>query len=40
VYRFLTMTPTLVFGLIVAATWRRHARAAAPQPVGTSVPPV
>jgi uncharacterized membrane protein YbhN (UPF0104 family) len=40
VYRFLSLTPTLVFGLIVAATWRRHARAAAPQPVGTSVPPV
>jgi uncharacterized protein (TIRG00374 family) len=24
VYRFLTMAPTLVCGLITAATWRRH----------------
>lgn len=24
VYRFLTMAPTLVYGLIAAATWRRH----------------
>jgi uncharacterized protein (TIRG00374 family) len=35
VFRFLTMVPTLVFGLVVAGTWRRHARAAAAQPVGT-----
>ena len=34
VFRFLTMVPTLVFGLVVAATWRRHARAAAARPVG------
>jgi putative heme transporter len=34
VFRFLTMVPTLVFGLVVAGTWRRHARAAAAQPVG------
>jgi uncharacterized protein (TIRG00374 family) len=24
VFRFLTMVPTLVLGLIAAATWRRH----------------
>ncbi len=24
VYRFLTMAPTLVLGLVAAATWRRH----------------
>ena len=24
VYRFLTMVPTLVLGLLAAATWRRH----------------
>jgi uncharacterized protein (TIRG00374 family) len=24
VYRFLTMVPTLVLGLVAAATWRRH----------------
>ena len=37
VFRFLTMVPTLGFGLVVAATWRRHARAAAAaaHPVGT-----
>jgi uncharacterized membrane protein YbhN (UPF0104 family) len=29
VYRFLTMVPTLAFGLIAAGTWRRHRRAAA-----------
>ena len=28
VYRFLTMVPTLVYGLIAAATWRRHLPAA------------
>ena len=28
VYRFLTMIPTLAFGLVVAGTWRRHLRAA------------
>ena len=24
VYRFLTLVPTLVLGLLAAATWRRH----------------
>ena len=28
VYRFLTMAPTIVFGLVAAATWRRHRPAA------------
>jgi uncharacterized protein (TIRG00374 family) len=28
VFRFLTMIPTLAFGLVVAGTWRRHLRAA------------
>jgi uncharacterized protein (TIRG00374 family) len=39
VWRFLTMIPTLGFGLVVAGTWRRHAHAAAAAaeapPVGT-----
>jgi uncharacterized protein (TIRG00374 family) len=26
VYRFLTIVPTLVFGAVAAATWRRHRR--------------
>jgi uncharacterized protein (TIRG00374 family) len=29
VYRFLTMVPTLVLGLLAAATWRRHRPAVA-----------
>ena len=29
VYRFLTVVPTLVLGLLAAATWRRHPPAAA-----------
>jgi putative heme transporter len=29
VYRFLTMVPNIVLGLIAAGTWRRHSRAAA-----------
>jgi uncharacterized protein (TIRG00374 family) len=32
VYRFLTMAPTLVYGLVAAATWRRH-RPAPPEAV-------
>ena len=41
VFRFLTMVPTIGLGLIVAGTWRRHARAAAAaEPVGTSGTPV
>jgi putative heme transporter len=38
VYRFLTMAPTLVYGLVAAATWRRHRPPDGPvsaQPVGT-----
>ena len=39
VYRFLTMVPTLVLGLVAAATWRRHkpppAEPVARHPVGT-----
>jgi putative heme transporter len=40
VYRFLTMAPTLVYGLIAAGTWRRHRpppEATPPQPVGAGV---
>jgi uncharacterized protein (TIRG00374 family) len=33
VYRFLTLVPTIVCGLIAAATWRRHRPASAPDPV-------
>ena len=39
VYRFLTMVPTIVLGLVAAATWRRHRPKPAPvgavHPVGT-----
>jgi putative heme transporter len=34
VYRFLTIGPTLVLGAAAAATWRRHRRAASPEPEG------
>jgi uncharacterized protein (TIRG00374 family) len=34
VYRFLTIVPTLVLGAAAAATWRRHRRAASPEPEG------
>ena len=40
VYRFLTMVPTLVYGLVAAGTWRRHRpppEATPPQPVGAGV---
>jgi uncharacterized protein (TIRG00374 family) len=37
VWRFLTMIPTLGFGLVVAGTWRRHAHAA---PAAAEAPPV
>ncbi|HSC90240.1 MAG TPA: lysylphosphatidylglycerol synthase transmembrane domain-containing protein [Gaiellaceae bacterium] len=36
VYRFLTIVPTLVYGLVAAGTWRRHRPPAEPVPV----PPV
>jgi uncharacterized membrane protein YbhN (UPF0104 family) len=32
-YRFLTIVPTLVLGLILGATWRRHQPALEPEPV-------
>jgi putative heme transporter len=32
VYRFLTIVPTLVLGGVAAATWKRHRRAATPEP--------
>ena len=32
VYRFLTMVPTLVLGLLAAATWKRHQPAAGSAP--------
>ncbi|HSL65105.1 MAG TPA: lysylphosphatidylglycerol synthase transmembrane domain-containing protein [Gaiellaceae bacterium] len=38
VYRFLTIVPTIVYGLIAAGTWRRHkppAEPVPPHPVGT-----
>jgi uncharacterized membrane protein YbhN (UPF0104 family) len=35
VYRFLTMVPTIVIGLVATATWRRH-RPAAARPLGDS----
>ena len=31
-YRFLTIVPTLVLGLILGATWRRHQPALEPEP--------
>ena len=45
VFRFLTMAPTIVYGLVAAATWRRHlppaqadagAAVGAVHPVGTT----
>jgi uncharacterized membrane protein YbhN (UPF0104 family) len=40
VYRFLTIAPTLVYGLVAATTWRRHrppAEPPPPQPVGAGI---
>jgi uncharacterized protein (TIRG00374 family) len=36
VYRFLTMAPTLIYGLVAAGTWRRHR----PPPEAVPTPPV
>jgi uncharacterized membrane protein YbhN (UPF0104 family) len=38
VYRFLTVVPTLVLGLIAAFTFRRHARVEQPIPATTEGP--
>ena len=41
VYRFLTIVPTLLVGLVAAATWRRHTRGdVEPAPVEDALPPI
>jgi hypothetical protein len=32
VFRFLTMSPTLIYGIVAALTWRRHRPAAPVEP--------
>ena len=41
VYRFLTIVPTLLVGLVAAATWRRHTGGdVEPAPVEDPLPPI
>jgi uncharacterized membrane protein YbhN (UPF0104 family) len=37
-YRFLTIVPTLVFGAVAAATWRRGGRTDAVEPAASPLP--
>jgi uncharacterized protein (TIRG00374 family) len=38
IYRFLTIVPTLVFGAVSAATWRRSGRTVVVEPAASSLP--